>query len=159
MNVEKVNETFITREWRGEAVFACHWSGYGFPNWFSPEGKNWSNFSNSWLDVPVPVPLSAKSVLLFGMFVGGVLPGQPTFMMDLDFADPVPTWALPNGGDWSANGDQGDFYYDFTTVGARCSFGVIPVPCRDSKIKLRWRCKNSYDSAWGINIWCQGYMT
>lgn len=162
MNVERIRDTFITREWRGEAIFSCHWSGAGFPNWHSPDGKNWSNFSNSWLDIPVPVPREAVSVLLFGMFVGGVLPQRTSFMMHLDFADPVQTSALPSGADWSGNGEQGDFYADFETPGLRQSFGVVPVPCRESMIKLRWKLEpyNAYaDGAWGLNIWCQGYMT
>lgn len=160
MNVEKVNGWFLTREWRGEAVFMCHWSGAGFPLWYSADGRNWSNFSNSWLDIPVPVPPEAKSAFLFGMFVGGVLPNKTSFMMHLDFTDPVPTSALPNGADWSANGDQGDFYADFQTPGVRQSFGGVWVPVRDQRIKLRWKIEPGAgytDGAWGINIWCQGY--
>jgi hypothetical protein len=154
MSFEKANDIYLTREWRGPTVFACHWSGWSFPD-------KWSNFANSWLDIPVPVPPEAKNVCLMGMFVGGVLPGKEGFFMHLDFTDPVPTDALPNGGDWSGNGGQGDFYYYFDVPNARAPFGTIWVPVRDQKIKLRWKIDDAqgYDNAWGINLWCQGYST
>lgn len=159
MGFEKVTDIYLSREWRGPAVFMCHWSGAGYPNWGSP--VNYSNMGNSWLPVPVPVPVEAKQVHIMGMFVGGVLPNKTSFMMHVDFADP----ALPRpsaGDDWSGNGGQGDIYCDFQTPGVRQSLGPLWLPCKDSKILLRWKLEPAAgytDGAWGLNLWCEGYAT
>lgn len=157
MGFQKVNEIYLAREWRGPAVFMCHWSGSGYPQWGSP--VNYSNMMHSWLPVPVPVPAEATQVQLVGMFVGGVLPNKTSFMMHVDFHDPAGP-APPPGNVW--DGGQGDLYCDFQTPGVRQSLGALWVPCKDSKILMRWKLEPAIaytDGAWGLNLWCEGYAT
>ncbi len=150
MSFEKVNDLYVTREFRGPTFFACHWSGWGFPD------TN-SNDPHRWHRPTLPIPADAKMALIYGMSVGGVLAGSAGFMMHVDFADPLN--AVGSADDWSVVGNQGDFYNYFSTDNGRSPVGIFLVPVANSQALLRWKIMDDYNNAWGINLFCQGYTT